>query len=192
MIIAFVKLIFIKCNQLFLASIQIIMKNFLFKSFKLNILICNIDVMIIKIILFKNDYENQFNINYVVYAFLLKLLLFILQKTVNNSINKTCILFFIFLDFLYSFSDNVQFNDLKTTQNLDSSSQLACYNQSKLINMQYFIEFAYYYSFIIFVSLHLNIINTNIIKRLKLNKKNLINQINKIIMKLKEKIYNMC
>ena len=136
-------------------------------------------------------YENQFAVNHIAHALLVKLLIPTIQKTVESSADAR-VLFLTSLGFLYPFPGGVQFDALKTTQDHGPGSQWARYGQSKLANVQYAAELARRYPSITFVSLHPGTVNTDIIGRLKQDEKDLVNQMNKVIVEPEEGVHNTC
>ncbi len=139
----------------------------------------------------KEGYENQFGVNHVAHALLVKLLLPTLEETAKKT-GDARILFLTSLGFLYPFPGGVQFDGVKTTQDFGAGSQWARYGQSKLANVQYAAELARRYPSITSVSLHPGTVNTDIIGRLKPDEKDLVYQMNKVIVEPEEGVYNTC
>lgn len=77
----------------------------------------------------KDGYENQFAVNHVAHALLVKLLLQTLQQTAEKT-GDARILFLTSLCFMYPFPGGVQFDGVKTTQDFGPGSQWARYVQS--------------------------------------------------------------
>lgn len=185
------QLTFIECDQLSLSSVQKAAKAFLSKSSKLDVLICNAGVMATDAALSEDGYENQFAVNHLAHALLVKLLLPTIQKTAETS-GETRILFLTSLGFMYPFPGGVQFDALKTTQDFGPGSQWARYGQSKLANVQYAAELARRYPSVTSVSLHPGVVNTDLVGRLKPDEKDLVNQMNKVMVEPEEGVYNTC
>lgn len=186
-----VQLTFIECDQLSLSSVEKTAKEFLSKTSALDVLICNAGVMATDAALTKEGYENQFGVNHVAHALFVKLLLPALQKT-GEKTGDARILFLTSLGFMYPFPGGVQFDGVKTTQDFGPGSQWARYGQSKLANVQYPAELARRYPSITSVSLHPGTVNTDIIGRLKPDEKELVYQMNKVIVEPAEGVYNTC
>ena len=185
------QLTFIECDQLSLPSVQKAAKQFLSESSRLDVLICNAGVMATEPFLSDQGYENQFAVNHVAHALLVKLLIPTIEKTAETSADAR-VLFLTSLGFLYSFPGGVQFDDLKTTQDHGPGSQWARYGQSKLANVQYAAELARRYPSITSVSLHPGTVNTDIIGRLKQDEKDLVYQMNKVVVEPEEGVFNTC
>ena len=185
------QLTFIECDQLSLLSVSKAAQSFLSKTSRLDVLICNAGVMATDAALSEDGYENQFGVNHVAHALLVKLLLPTIQKTGEAS-GDARILFLTSLGFLYPFPGGVQFDAVKTTQDFGPGSQWARYGQSKLANVQYAAELARHYPSITSVSLHPGTVNTDIIGRLKPDEKDLVYQANKVIVEPEEGVYNTC
>ena len=186
-----VKLTFIECDQLSLSSVEKAAKELVSKVTQLDVLICNAGVMATDAALTKDGYENQFGVNHVAHALLVKLLLPTIQKTAEK-VGDARILFLTSLGFMYPFPGGVQFDGVKTTQDFGPGSQWARYGQSKLANVQYPAELARRYPSITSVSLHPGTVNTDIIGRLKPDEKDLVYQMNKVIVEPDEGVYNTC
>ncbi|KAI4176758.1 MAG: hypothetical protein LQ343_000851 [Gyalolechia ehrenbergii] len=184
-------LTFIECDQLSLASVQVAAQSFLSQASKLDVLIANAGVMATDAALSKDGYENQFATNHIAHALLVKLLLPTLESTASKA-GEARVLFLTSLGFMYPFPDGVQFNALKTTQDFGPGSQWARYGQSKLANVQYPAELARRYPDITWLSLHPGTVNTDIIGRLKPDEKELVYQMNKVIVEPEEGVYNTC
>ena len=117
------------------------------------------------------------------------------MPTLENTAAKTGearVLFLTSLGFMYPFPGGIQFDGVKTTQDFGPGSQWARYGQSKLANVQYPAELARRYPAITFVSLHPGTVNTDIIKRLKPDEKDLVYQMNNVIVEPEEGVYNTC
>ena len=95
-----VQLTFIRCDQLSLSSVEEAAKAFLSKTSTLDVLICNAGVMATEAALTKEGYENQFGINHVAHALLVKLLLPTILKT-GEQTGDARILFLTSLGFNY-------------------------------------------------------------------------------------------
>lgn len=185
------KLTFIQCDQLSLDSVKNAAKEFLLASSRLDILICNAGVMATEPALTKDGYENQFGVNHVAHALLVKLLLPTLQKTADKT-GDVRIIFLTSLGFMYPNPGGIMFDTVKTTQDFGPGSQWARYGQSKLANVLYAAELARRYPSITSVSLHPGVVNTDIIGRLKPDEKELVYSSCKVIVEPEEGVYNTC
>lgn len=185
------QLTFIECDQLSLSSVQAAAKTFLSKTSKLDVLICNAGVMATNAALSKDGYENQFGVNHVAHALLIKLLLPTIQKTAETS-GDARILSLTSLGFHYPFPGGVQFDAVKTTQDAGPGSQWLRYGQSKLANVQYQAELARRYPSVTSVSLHPGVVKTDLIGRLKPEEKDLVYQTCKVIVEPEEGVFNTC
>lgn len=185
------KLTFIKCDQLSLDSVKAAAKEFLSASCQLDVLICNAGVMATEPALTKDGYENQFGVNHMAHALLVKLLLPTLRKTADKT-GDARILFLTSLGFMYPLPVGIVFDGVKTTQDFGPGSQWARYGQSKLANVIYPAELARRYPSITSVSLHPGVVNTDIIGRLKPDEKELVYQSSKVIVEPHEGICNTC
>lgn len=159
------KLTFIESNQLSLASVEKAAKEFLAQSSRLDVLLLNAGVMATDAAVSEDGYENQFAVNHVAHALLVKLLLPTIQKTVETS-GEARILFLSSLGFMYPFPGGILFDSLKTPQDLGPGSQWARYGQSKLANVIYAAELARRYPAITSASIHPGVVNTDLISRL--------------------------
>lgn len=186
-----VKLCFIECNQLSLASVQAAANVFLQQATQLDVLICNAGVMATEPALSQDGYENQFAINHVAHALLVKLLLPTLSSTAASQ-GEARVLFITSLGFMYPFPGCVMFDSLKTTQDFGPRTQWARYGQSKLALVQYAAELARRWPAITFVSLHPGVVNTDLVARLKPEDKELVHQTNPIIIEPEEGVWNSC
>lgn len=186
-----VKLTFIECNQLSLASVEKAAKTFLSKSSQLDVLICNAGVMATEAALSEDGYENQFGVNHVAHALLVKLLLPTLQKTAEKT-GDTRIVYLTSTGFMYPFPGGIVFDGVKTTQDFGPGSQWARYGQSKLANVIYAAELARRYPSITSVSIHPGVVKTDLIGRLKPEEKDLVHQVSKVIVEPEEGVYNTC
>ena len=185
------KITFIESDQLSLASVHDTAKEILSKTQKLDVVICNAGVMATEAALSKDGYENQFAVNHVAHALLVKLLLPTLSSTASET-GEARVLFLTSLGFMYPFPGGVQFDALKTTQDFGPGSQWARYGQSKLANVQYPAELARRYPAITWVSLHPGVVQTDLISRLKPEEKELVYQVNKVIVEPEEGVHNTC
>ena len=139
----------------------------------------------------EEGYENQFGVNHIAHALLVKLLLPTLQKTVDKT-GDVRIAFLTSLGFKYPFPGGIVFDGLKTTQDFGPGSQWPRYGQSKLANVLYPAELARRYPSITSVSLHPGVANTDIIGRLKPDEKEFVYQMTKVIVEPDEGVHNTC
>lgn len=186
-----VKLTFIKCDQLSLSSVEKAAKDIVSKISHLDVLICNAGVMATDAALTKDGYENQFGVNHVAHALLVKILLPMIEKTADET-GDARILLLTSLGFMYPFPGGIQFDGVKTVQDFGPGSQWARYGQSKLANVQYAAELALHYPSITSVSLHPGTVKTDLIGRLKPDEKDLVSQMYKVLVEPEEGVYNTC
>ncbi len=182
-------LTFIECDHLSLASVEKAAKEFLAKSSRLDVLLCNAGVMATEAALSSDGYENQFAVNHVAHALLIKLLLPTVQKTADTT-GDARILLVTSLAFTVAFPGGILFDSLKSTQDFGPGSQWGRYGQSKLANILYAAELARRYPSITFASIHPGTVKTDIIGRLKPEEKELVYQKVKDILELHEGAYN--
>ena len=128
-----------------------------------------------------DGYENQFGVNHVAHALLVKLLLPTLQQTAEKT-GDARILSLTSIGFMYPFPGGVSFDSLKTTQDFGAGSEWARYGQSKPANVQYAAELARRYPSITSVLLHPGAVDTELIGRLKPEQKALVYQTNSVIL----------
>ncbi|KAL9593768.1 MAG: hypothetical protein Q9219_007389 [cf. Caloplaca sp. 3 TL-2023] len=184
-----VHLTLIQCDQLSLASVKKAAQSFLSQASRLDVLIANAGVMATDPALSEDGYENQFATNHMAHALFVKLLLPILQSTASTA-GDARVLFLTSTGFMFPFPGGVQFDGLKTTQDLGPGTQWARYGQSKLANVQYPTELARRYPEITWVSLHPGVVNTDLVGRLKPDEKDLVYQMNKVVVEPEEGVYN--
>jgi NAD(P)-dependent dehydrogenase (short-subunit alcohol dehydrogenase family) len=155
-----VEVTFIECDHASLSSVESATKTFLTKSQRLDVLICNAGVMAIPAGLTKDGYENQFGINHVAHAVVIKALLPLLQRT-GAETGDARIVVLSSVGFRYSVPGGIVFKDLKTTQEMKFGRWLR-YGQSKLANVTYALELSKRYPDITCVSLHPGVIWTGL------------------------------
>ena len=158
-------LTFIPCDQNSLASVHKAAREFVSKSSRLDVLLCNAGIMATGPGLTADGYENQFGVNHVAHALLVKLLLPTLEKTQAQT-DDVRIIFLTSLGFRMPPPGGIIFKDLKTVQDLGVAGPWARYGQSKLANVIYPAELARRYPSITSISIHPGTINTDIIGRL--------------------------
>ena len=139
----------------------------------------------------KDGCENKFGVNHGAHALPVKLLLQTLQQTAEKT-GDARILFLTFLGFGYPFPGGIQFDSVKTTQDFGPGSQWARYGQSKLANVQYPAELARRYPSVTSVALHAGTVKTDIFGRLKPDEKEMVYQMNDVIVEPEEGVYNRC
>ena len=185
------KVSFIECDQLSLASVAAACKAFLAQSATLDVLLCNAGVMATEPGLTKDGYENQFGVNHVAHALMVKMLLPALQKVADTT-GDARVLFLTSLGFMYTPPGGVAFDGVKTVQDLGPGSEWARYGQSKLANILYPAELARRYPALTTASVHPGTVGTDIIGRLKPEQKALVHQTNKVILEPHQGAYNSC
>ena len=165
-----VALNFIQCDQLSLDSVQTAAKTFLSHSpSRLDILICNAGVMATSPALSTDGFENQFAVNHLAHALLVKILLPALTATTDARV-----LFITSTGFNFPFPGGIQFDTLNTTQDLGPYSQWARYGQSKLANVQYAATLAREHPAITWLSVHPGVVETDLVGRLKPEEKEMV------------------
>lgn len=158
---------FIYCDQTSLASVDAAAKEFLSKSDRLDVLLCNAGVMAIAAGTTQDGYENQFGTNHVAHALLVKKLLPSLQHTAKES-GDARIVFLTSLGFAITPSGGIVFKDLKSPQSLLIGGPWLRYGQSKLANIVYASELAKRYPDVTTVAIHPGVIWTDIVSGLSL------------------------
>ncbi|KAL8751647.1 MAG: hypothetical protein Q9199_006270 [Rusavskia elegans] len=80
-----INITFLDCDHTSLASVQKVMRKFISESQRLDILFCNAGVMEIDPTLTEDGYEQQFGINQMAHALMIKMLLPTLQSTAQKT-----------------------------------------------------------------------------------------------------------
>lgn len=186
-----VGLTFIECDQSSLVSVHKAGKEFLSKSFRLDVLICCAGIMATPPALTKDGYEEHFGVNHLAHGLLTKLLLPVLEETVKNN-GEARIVFVTSAGYMYSFPGGIVFSQLKTTQDFGDMSKWTRYGQSKLANVLYAAEIARRYPNILSVSVHPGATKTDLINRLSPDDITLVNQANEKIYEVYEGAYGIC
>ena len=152
---------FLECDQTSLPSVESAIKQFLSKSQRLDVLLCNAGVMGTDAGLTKDGYENQFGVNQMAHALMIKMLLPTLQSTARQA-GDARVVFESSVGFRWTPSGGIRFDELKTTQNYAFAGRWVRYGQSKLANVVYSSEFSRRYPEITTVSVHPGVIFTNL------------------------------
>ena len=156
-----VKVIFLECDQTSLASVESAIKQFLSKSQRLDVLLCNAGVMGTDASVTKDGYEHQFGVNQMAHALMVKMLLPTLQNTARQT-GDARVVFESSIGFRWTPSGGIRFDELKTTQDYSFAGRWVRYGQSKLANVVYASELARRYPDITTVSVHPGVIFTNL------------------------------
>ena len=156
-----VEVSFLQCDQTSLASVENAVKNFLASSERLDVMLCNAGVMGTNPALTKDGYEQQFGINHLAHALMIKMLVPSLQRTAVQT-DTARIIFLSSIGFRWTPSGGIVFKELKTTQDYWFAGRWVRYGQSKLANVIYGAELARRYPEITTVSLHPGVIFTDL------------------------------
>lgn len=165
---------FLECDFTSLASVQSVAKQVISESPCLNILMCNAGVMALPPGLTKDGYEVQFGTNHVGHALLLKLLLPIMLRTVEEPNSNVRVVLLTSLGFKQHPRRGIQFEGLRTTQDAGLAGSWVRYGQSKLANVLYASELARRYPSITSVSIHPGVVGTGLVGNLGLMNKALV------------------
>lgn len=160
-----VTITFIQCDQTSLTSVESGFKQFLATDQSLDILICNAGVMGTDAGLTSDGYENQFGVNHMAHALMVKMLMPALQRA-NSQSGEARIVFVSSSAFRWTPSGGICFSELKTTQDYFFAGRWMRYGQSKLANLVYAAELARRYPTITSVSVHPGTIWTELISSL--------------------------
>lgn len=151
---------FIECDLASLQSCQQAARDFLSKSDRLDILICNAGVMNLPPELSKDGYEIHFATNHLGHALLIKLLLPIMVKTAGLPDADVRIINLSSLGHIFPPKNGIAFDTLKTAQAGEMGP--VRYGQSKLANVLYASEIAKRYPQLTAVSCHPGVIITQL------------------------------
>lgn len=160
------RLTFVPCDLSSFASIQDAAKQFLEKSDRLDVLMCNAGVMALEPGLSKDGYEIQFATNHLGHALLIKLLLPTLLHTASQSESDVRIINLSSTAHTTTPKAGIELDRLKTDQAscgpFYTPSKFMRYGQSKLANLLYAQELAREYPDITSVSVHPGFIKTEL------------------------------
>ncbi len=165
------KISFIECDFTSLEAVAKGADDFISKSPRLDILICNAGVMALPPELTKDGYEIQFGTNHMAHALLIKKLLPILLKTAAEPKSDVRVVFLTSAGFRNHPPGGIAFKDLKTTQDTGAFGSWMRYGQSKLANVLYPAELARRYPNITTASVHPGMGNTALVTDLPLSKR---------------------
>ncbi|KAJ6473577.1 oxidoreductase [Mycena vitilis] len=158
-----VSIVFLECDLESLASVEKAAKQFISKSDRLDILICNAGVMNVPPALTKDGYEAHFGINHVAHALFIKLLLPTLLRTADAPGSDVRVVSLTSQGFAMHPRGGILFDDLRTTQGSGLMKSLR-YGQSKLANILYAAEVAKRYGpKITSVSIHPGVVRTDLL-----------------------------
>ncbi|KAF2108928.1 retinol dehydrogenase 14 [Lophiotrema nucula] len=157
---------FIECDLSSLASVQQAANQFLDKSTRLDVLMCNAGVMALDPGLSKDGYEIQFATNHLGHALLIKLLLPTMLNTAAQPGSDVRIVNMSSVAYNTTPNNGIEFSTLKTTQAslgpFYKPNKFVRYGQSKLANLLYPIELARRYPSITSVAVHPGFIKTEL------------------------------
>lgn len=160
-------LTFIECDLASLASVKNAAKQFTSASTRLDVLMCNAGVMALPPGLTTDGYEVQFGTNHLGHALLVKLLLPILLRTVQQVSNSEArIVFLTSVGFRAHPFGGILFETLRTPQDFVIFGPWFRYAQSKLANIIYAAELARRYPRITTVSVHPGVAATSLVGNL--------------------------
>lgn len=128
---------------------------------RLDLVFCNAGVMATAVGLSKDGFENQFAINHLGHAMLVRELLPVLQKTAASPGSDVRVIFSTSLG--YHFASQIDYDSIRTKQEMMVLGAFRRYGQSKLANILYPAELARKFSAITFVSIHPGVIKTGLI-----------------------------
>ncbi|KAI9731321.1 MAG: hypothetical protein M1834_005224 [Cirrosporium novae-zelandiae] len=169
---------FIEADLASLSSVSRAAKEFMSKSSRLDILMCNAGVMALSPALSEDHYEIQFGTNHLGHALLIKLLLPTLLHTASSPPSSSSptsptsdvrIIFLTSVGFALTPPGGILFPDLHTSQSNLSGPMGPWYRygQSKLANILYASELALRYPTLTTVSIHPGVVNTQLISRIQ-------------------------
>ena len=183
---------FIECDLASLASVQAAAKQFITESHRLDILVCNGGVMAAPLGLTKDGFETHFGTNHLGHALLIKLLLPTLLSTAEHPDSDVRIGALTSTGSRFPPTGGILFSELRTTQdNLGTFGPWLRYGQSKLANLLYAKELAQRYPAITSVSVHPSAVETDLITKLPMWRRQFIRVFNAGRMKtVEEGIYN--
>lgn len=170
------RLTYIECDFKSLASVQTASKDFLSKSDRLDILICNAGIMTVPAELTTDGYEIQFQVNHLSHALMIKLLLPVLKQTAAQPSADVRIINLSSVAYNQAPTNGIQFDGLKTRQKYlgwPIGPGWKRYGQSKLANLLYPAQITAHHPEIMAVSVHPGVItstdlfaNTDFLSRL--------------------------
>ena len=156
-------LAFLECDLTSLASVRDAAKAFLSQSPRLDILICNAGIMAVPPAQSVDGYEIQFATNHLGHALLMKLLLPTLTKTAEEPNADVRVISISSTGAMFPPKGGIQFDALRTSQDIGLGGKSYRYGQSKLANILYADELARRYPQLTSVSIHPGIIQTQLI-----------------------------
>ncbi|KAF1917546.1 retinol dehydrogenase 14 [Ampelomyces quisqualis] len=158
------KLTFLECDLSSLASVKSSALEFLSKSSRLDVLMCNAGVMALPASQSKDGYEIHFATNHLGHALLTKLLLPTMLSTAEQPESDVRIINLSSVAYNAAPPSGIEFSKLQTPNASYGAfyvpTKWVCYGQSKLANLLYSVELAARYPSITSVAVHPGIINT--------------------------------
>jgi NAD(P)-dependent dehydrogenase (short-subunit alcohol dehydrogenase family) len=151
---------FLQCDLASLDSVQECARQFLSKSDRLDILLCNAGVMALPAGQTKEGYEMQFGTNHVGHALLLKHLLPLMDRTGQEPGADVRLVILSSMGHAMPVKGGIQFENVKS--DMQSTSTWARYGQSKLANVLYAKAIAKRYPNIMTVSIHPGVVQTEL------------------------------
>ncbi|KAF2230113.1 NAD(P)-binding protein [Viridothelium virens] len=154
---------FLECDLTSLASVRRAARAFVEQSQRLDILMCNAGIMAVPPELSKDGYEIQFAANHLGHALLMKLLLPTLLKTAAEPDGDVRVISLSSTGAWFPPKAGIQFDALRTPQELGIGGRSLRYGQSKLANILYAGELAGRYPQLTSLSIHPEIIQTQLV-----------------------------
>ncbi|KAF2113614.1 dehydrogenase with different specificitie [Lophiotrema nucula] len=151
---------FIKCDFTSLQSVHSGAQKILRENSRLDVLLCNAGIMAVAKGLTEDGYSNQFGVNHLAHALLIKLLLPLLQRTAK--LPETSVRVVISSSQGAIFAPGIDFKALKSEHDMGVLGASRRYTESKLANLLYAISLSKKYPEITTVSIHPGIINTGL------------------------------
>ena len=155
------KITFLEYDYTVLPSVEDAVKQFLGKSQRLDVLLCNAGVTGTDPSLSSHRYEHLFGVNQMAHALIIKILLPTLQSSARMT-GDAGIVFESSTGFYWKPSGEIRPDELKTTQDYWFAGLWVKYGESNLTNVIYASELARQYPDITTVSVHPGVIYTNL------------------------------
>ncbi|KAK5309386.1 hypothetical protein LTR70_010328 [Exophiala xenobiotica] len=147
-------------------SIQAAAESLQLKSSRLDILMCNAGIMAVPASTTADGYEVQFGTNHLGHAILMRCLLSVLQKTAEQPNADVRIISNTSTGFQAAPEGGIQFDTLKTEQEMGQGGRWLRYGQSKLANILYTQEMARRHPQILSLVIHPGVIMTDLVTTL--------------------------
>ncbi|KAI9713576.1 MAG: hypothetical protein M1820_000958 [Bogoriella megaspora] len=165
---------FLECDLNSLASVRAAAKTFASESQRLDILMNNAGIMAVPQALSKDGYEIQFATNHLGHALFIKLLLPTLLKTAEDPAADVRVITLSSTGAWFPPKGGIQFEAVRTTQELGVGGKSLRYGQSKLANILYADELSRHYPQLTSVSIHPGIVQTQLVSQQPLHTRALI------------------